>query len=134
VAILLSAGPSDALIIGPEHLLNWYQFGIVLPLFGAGLIGSAWGPVAVVLARLFPDEDEAWEAFPGLPSEPSSITSARIRPTVVLNAFAAGLLAVYLIVFRADPLPVRTGVAPRRTWARGSAWRIFVPSWISDAR
>ncbi|MGZ5298503.1 MAG: hypothetical protein ACXWDU_02395 [Actinomycetota bacterium] len=111
VAILLSGGPSDALIIGPEHVLNWYQFGVVLPLFAAGLVGSAWGPLAAGLARLFPDEEEAWEAPSEPLREPSRMSPGRIRPVVVLNAFAAGLLAVSLIVFRADPLPVQTAMA-----------------------
>ncbi len=107
VAILLSAGPSDALIIGPEHVLNWYQFGVVLPLFAAGLVGSAWSFLAARLAHLFPDEDEAWEAPPDVSSEPSGQAPVRLRPMVVIDAFAAGLLVVCLIMFRADPMPVQ---------------------------
>ena len=107
VAILLSAGPSDALVIGPEHVLNWYQFGIVLPLFAAGLIGSAWGALVAGLTRLFPDEEDAWTSPSEPASEPSRIAPTRLRPMVVVNAFAAGLLAVSLIVFRADPMPVQ---------------------------
>jgi hypothetical protein len=111
VAILLSAGPSDALIIGSEHVLNWYQFGAVVPLFAAGLIGSAWGRLATGLAHLFPDEDEAWDAPAEPRSEPSPIATGRIRPVVVLNAFAVGLLAVTLIAFRGDPSPVQSAQA-----------------------
>ncbi|MGH2595650.1 MAG: hypothetical protein ACRDH7_06780 [Actinomycetota bacterium] len=106
-AFLLSAGPSYALIIGPQRVLDWSNFGIVAPLFAAGLVSSAWRPLAAGLSRLFPDEEEAWEASSTPRSERVHSDPGRVRPVVVLNAVAAGLLAVSLIVFRADPLPVQ---------------------------
>lgn len=106
IAILMSAGPSSALTVGPQRLLDWSQFGIVVPLFFAGLAGSAWRPLALGLARLFPDDDAPWESPPPRRERRRS-DPARIRPVVALNAVAIGLLAVSLIAFRADPLPAQ---------------------------
>ena len=50
-AILLSMAPSVALLVGRERLVDWSQFGIVLPLFLIGLVSSMWRPVALRLTR-----------------------------------------------------------------------------------
>jgi type II secretory pathway pseudopilin PulG len=109
-AILLSMGPSLALVVGPERSMDWSQFGVVLPLFVVGVVASAWRPVALWLTSLgdnVPDQHDV-----GIETRSSSaVTSKRIRPTVVLNALAAGLLAVSLVVFRADPAPAQRSTA-----------------------
>lgn len=110
-ALFLSAGPSSALIVGPERLLDWSNFGIVVPLFAAGLVGSAWRPLATRLASVMPGEDAAGKAPSTLPGGSAGASAVRLRPAVVLNGFAAGLLAVSLIAFRGDQSAVRSATS-----------------------
>lgn len=108
-AILLSMGPSFALMVGPEHYLDRSQFGMVLPLFAIGIVASAWRPSALWLTRRgvgSPDRLAGHGAGP-----PSLIPRERVRPAVVLNALSAGLLAVSLIIFTADPAPAQRATA-----------------------
>ncbi len=112
VAVLLSMGPSDALIVGPEHLLDWSQFGVAVPLALIGLVCSAWRPLVMRLTSKG-DRAEAPETAaaktPGRGVE-EPVRPRRVRPVVVLNAVGAGMLMVSLVMFRADPLPIQIGV------------------------
>ena len=117
VALLLSAGPSAAVIIGPEHLMDWSRFGAVVPLFTVGLVCSAWRPIAERIGRrVRPQDDVSTTAPSPLVTEPG-----RLRPTVVLSAVGVGLLLVSLVLFRADPLPAQIGASlPTYLGARSS--------------
>jgi hypothetical protein len=107
-AILLSMGPSFALIVGQEHVRDWSQFGVVLPLFAIGVIASAWRPLALRLMRI---GDVAGDTRDTIADVEPRAPSRQIRPTVALNAAAAGFLAVSLIIFRADPGPIQLATA-----------------------
>jgi hypothetical protein len=103
-ALLLSMAPSVALLVGRERLVDWSQFGIVLPLFLIGLVSSMWRPSALRLTPVIGGDRE------GSPTEPAAIDmdpipQRRVRPAVIRNAIAVGLLAVSLVIFRGDPLP-----------------------------
>ena len=105
-AILLSMAPSVALLVGRERLVDWSQFGIVLPLFLIGLVSSMWRPAALRLTRVIGGDQEE------PPTEPSPIDAdlepqRRVRPAVVRNAIGVGLLEVSLVIFRGDPLPAQ---------------------------
>jgi hypothetical protein len=120
VAVLMSAGPSSAIIMGPERLQDWSRFGAVLPLFAIGLLGSMWRPLAERIGRRIRPQE--------MQDEMSATSAARIvaepghlRPTVVLNAVGAGILLVSLVIFRADPLPDQIGASlPTYIGARSS--------------
>jgi hypothetical protein len=108
-AFLLSFGPSFALMVGGERLHNWSMFGAVLPLFVAGLLWSAWRPLAVRLTAVFGRRAPMFEPAPTsgtMPLRPNSV-----RPTVALHAMAVGLLAISLIAFHEDPLLAQIGTA-----------------------
>jgi hypothetical protein len=119
VAVLMSAGPSSAVIIGPERLQDWSRFGAVVPLFAVGLVGSAWRPLAERFGARIRQVDarSVGDTTPApLVTEPG-----RVRPTTVLNAVGAGLLLVSLILFRADPLLDQIGASlPTYLGARSS--------------
>ncbi len=113
VAVLLSMGPSTALIVGPEHLLDWSQFGIAVPLALIGLVCSAWRPLAMRLTsrgdRAEAPEAASLKALGGSVGKPRR--PRRVRPIVVLNAVGVGMLMVSLVMFRADPLPLQISMA-----------------------
>jgi hypothetical protein len=117
-AILLSMAPSVALLVGPERFVDWSQFGIVLPLFLIGLVSSMWRPAALRLTLVIGGDRE------GSPAEPHAtdmdlMPQRRVRPAVVRNAIAVGLLAVSLVIFRGDPLPAQaSSSAPTYLGAR----------------
>ncbi len=120
VAVLVSAGASSAIIIGPERLQDWSRFGAVVPLFAIGFIGSAWRPLAERIGRRIRPVD-VQDEMSGAPVTPSAIDPGRLRPTVVLNAVGAGMLLVSLVIFRADPLPDQIGASlPTYLGARSS--------------
>lgn len=106
VALLLSAGPSAAVLLNPERQLTWLLFGSAVPLAAIGLIWCALTPlvnwmtlrVARAEGRKPPAEAASSEPI----AEPSRM---RLRPVVVLDAFAIGMLAVSMIIFQGDPLP-----------------------------
>ncbi|MGZ6544473.1 MAG: hypothetical protein ACXVEI_04090 [Actinomycetota bacterium] len=103
-AILLSMAPSVALLVGRERLVDWSQFGVVLPLFLIGLVSSIWRPAALRLTRVIGgDREERSIEAPVIDMAP--IPQRQVRPAVVRNAIAVGLLAVSLVIFRGDPLP-----------------------------
>ena len=110
VAFLLSAGPSGAIIVGPEGLQDWSGFGAVVPLFAVGLIATAWRPIAERTTRLLRRRAGADVSVSTFSSAPVA-DAGRVRPTTVLNALGAGSLLVSLVIFRADPLPAQIGVA-----------------------
>ena len=134
VAILLSAGPSDALIIGPEHVLNWYQFGVVLPLFAAGLIGSAWGRSGKCSPACSPMKKTYGRHPPrrGGNLHPSPRCGSGRRSSSTRSRQGCSRCALSCSV------PIRYPCRPRwrfpRTWVRGSASRTFAPSWIFAKR
>ncbi|MDP9300379.1 MAG: hypothetical protein M3P43_05715 [Actinomycetota bacterium] len=115
VALLLSAAPSLALAGGPHGLVDWSRFGLVVPLFAAGLVGSAWRPFAERVTRRIRSTEPAPEPAPSAPGTAASPSSPvepdRVRPVVILSAVAVALLVVSLVMFRADPLPAQVGVA-----------------------
>jgi hypothetical protein len=118
VALLMSAGPSGAIIIGPERLQDWSRFGAVVPLFAVGLIGSTWRPLAERIGRRIRPLDV--QAVTDSPA-PLVTDPGRLRPTAVLNAVGAGMLLVSLVIFRADPLPDQIGASlPTYLGARSS--------------
>ena len=100
VAILLSLGPAMALMGIPSRFtaLTWFRGAV--PLAGVGLVASLWRPIANVFAGR-----GRRELRPAAVSLTIDVPS--VRPAVVWNALAAGLLVVTLIAVRADPLPVQ---------------------------
>jgi hypothetical protein len=106
VALLLSAGPSAAVLLNPQRQLTWLLFGSALPLAATGLIWCAWTPLAGWMTRRVA-RAEGRESQPIAELAPVVRVQGRSRPRliVVLNALAAGALAVSVIVFMGDPLP-----------------------------
>jgi hypothetical protein len=100
VAVLLSLGPTMALLSIPVRMVALTWFAGVVPLFLAGLVGSAWRPLATRLAR------RRRASRPAAPDR-----RRRVRPTVALNALAAAVLVVSVIAQRADPLPVQISMS-----------------------
>jgi hypothetical protein len=86
------------------------MFGAVVPLFGVGLVGSAWRPLSVRLTRLFAQGRRTAEPIEALARDHGPHPRA-LRPVAVLNGLAVGVLAVSLIAFWADPLPVQLGTS-----------------------
>lgn len=134
VAVLLSLGPVGALLWGPQRFQIWSQFGAAVPLAALGLLWAAWWPLAMGITRktrrtrpatnlertlAVPLETEDEEAAP-LYSPPAR--GRGVRPGVVLNSVAISLLAISLIMFRADPMlvqintPFPTFLGPRANW------------------
>jgi hypothetical protein len=129
IAILLSFGPMDAVLLGPEHWLFWTQFGYVVPLAAIGILAAGWRPLAAFLERRLTRKASAdtraqlavpMEALVEAPPSTTSIEDdgpihrgrrALVRPSVVLNATAIGLLAVTTIMFQADPLSIQISTA-----------------------
>jgi hypothetical protein len=109
VSVLLSAGPSMALIVGPVHLTDWSRFGAVVPLFAVGMVASAWRPLAGRVTGWIRRDSEPTEATAGRPL--TLVDPNRVRPTVILNAVGVGVLIMSLVAFRGDPLPVQIGTA-----------------------
>ena len=121
VAVLLSLGPAGAILPGPEHLQIWTQFGAAVPLAVVGVLWAGWWPLSVALTgklrRTRPvSAEEKTLAVPlGIQEETtpardvSPIRRRAVQPGVVFNSLAVSLLAVSVIMFRADPLPVQLG-------------------------
>ena len=110
-AVLLSMGPSAALVWGPERVTDWSFFGDVAPLVLLGLIWSVWRPVSLRLTSRFRRAPEAAHEATGPPA-PRAVTAPRARfATFELNAAAAALLVVSMVMFHADPLPVQVGTS-----------------------
>jgi hypothetical protein len=92
--------------------LMWELAGAVVPLSICGLIWSAWQPLAERLARW--RDPRAWPAWRAAEER----RKRALRPVVVLNAFAAGVLIVSHIAANADtfgiyysiPLPTYLGM------------------------
>jgi hypothetical protein len=112
IALLLSGGPSSAMLSGPARLVSSSQFGLAAPLAVIGIAWSAWRPlVDRMTAGVERAEGEEMSA-PGEAAGSGSKTRwTRIRPVVVLDALGAGLLAVAIVVFGADPLPAEQSAA-----------------------
>ena len=110
VSVLLSGGPSMALIVAPVHLTDWSRFGAVVPLFAVGMVASAWRPLAGRVLGWFRRASEPTEA-PNSARAVTLVDPNRVRPTVILNAVGAGVLIMSLVAFRGDPLPVQIGTA-----------------------
>jgi hypothetical protein len=105
VALMLSMAPSVAVLRGPENWSDWSQFGIVLPLAAVGLIWSLARPGAAAFSRRL---DRAAPPTDGL-AAPAVHPAHRgpVRPVVALNAAAAAVLILSVLLFRDDPLPTR---------------------------
>lgn len=110
VALLLSAGPSSWLVSDAAGLPTTLWFGSTLWLAAAGLVASAAVPLAAVWERWRLPSD-ARE-----PAVPHAAEPRRIRPFVVLNAIAAGLVVVSMLAAHGDPLPAQIS-APFPTYA-----------------
>ncbi len=82
-------------------------FGSTLWLATIGLVASLALPLAGWLERRYAQVAEADSAV----GTPEPIPSRRVRPLVVVNAVAAGLLVVSVVAASADPLPVRLSTA-----------------------
>jgi len=123
VAALLSLGPMVAVLTFPQRLQVWSYFGTAVPLAVVGLVWAAWWPLSVAITqkarRTDPGVDP--ERALAVPLEPEEeeipvVNVPRpqqraVRPGVVLNSLAISLLAISLIMFRADPAPIQIGVA-----------------------
>jgi len=107
--VLLSFGPSAALVWSPEHLTDWSFFGGVAPLVALGLVWSVWRLLVVRLSsRVHRDPTGAADGSP----EGSTVTAPRTgRLRFELNAAAAALLLISIVMFKADPLPVQEGTS-----------------------
>jgi hypothetical protein len=103
-AILLSSGPSALIASASLDMTTTLWFALVLPLIVMGSVASAAERVAVWWERRAdPSDDER--------RPPPLVDDATVRPMVVVNAVAVGLLAVSVIAASADPLPARIGTA-----------------------
>jgi hypothetical protein len=100
VAVLLSLGPSMAVMSLSSRLTAFSWFSDVVPLACVGLVASAWRPLAERLARRGPRVD-------GTTPERAQ---RRFRPTVALNASAVMLVAISVLMQRTDPLAVQISV------------------------
>lgn len=94
-ALFLSLGPTMAIASIPTNFTALTWFASVLPLAVSGFIGSLWRPTAERLSGV------------RVARPRTAGTSRTVRPIAVLNAAAAGLLAVSLLAVRYDPLPVQ---------------------------
>lgn len=100
-AFFLSEGPSSLYFFefSPEGLAFWTMFGLVVPLFLIGLIGSGWKGVAVWITRRISDQSpEATDA---------GSSGFRVGATIALNGLAAALIGVSVLLFVMDPVPRR---------------------------
>lgn len=110
-AVLLSMGPSAALVWGPERLTDWSFFGGVAPLFVLGLVWSMWGPASLRLSSwLHRTRGVGSEATRPMGARTEMSRRRRFR-RFELNAAAAALLALSMAMFRADPLPIQEGIS-----------------------
>jgi hypothetical protein len=112
VAILLSLGPSTALVSPLQHFTAWAPFGEAVPLALIGLVGSAVLPAtAWIEGRLARRSTSADEIIaPQTRTEPLAVDRGpRFRPIVVLNGFAMAALVVTFLMFQADPMFSRVG-------------------------
>ncbi|MEX0834240.1 MAG: hypothetical protein WD276_10285 [Actinomycetota bacterium] len=105
VVFLVGGGPSLALesisYVEFEGIVNTSAFSIVPALAGVALVWSAWQP----LSRYIDKRGSKTGEVSGPPrSRPHA--GRRLRPTVVLNAFAAGLIVVSGIASANDTLAV----------------------------
>jgi hypothetical protein len=96
-ASLLSLGPATAVMSIPSSLTAFTWFADALPLAVVGLVASLWRPLATRFARR------------RVAPAPSAVATSptRVRPSVVLNAVAGGLVIVGVIAARMDPLPIQ---------------------------
>jgi hypothetical protein len=94
VAILLSLGPSEALLGAISRFEAFGGVGAAVPYAAVGLVASLWRPLGdLMLTRSRAPSEQ--------PREPSH---RRLRPGVALNAAAVGLLGVTLVMHAFDPL------------------------------
>jgi hypothetical protein len=112
IAILLSLGPSTALVSPLQHFTTWAPFGEAVPLAAIGLVGSTTRPLAAWLdgrlARGSSTTNVNVAARTQTAAEPLE-RARRFRPVVVLNALAAAALAISLLMFQTDPMPAHVG-------------------------
>lgn len=122
VAVLLSLGPMGAVLTSPERFQLWSYFGDAIPLAVVGVLWAAWWPLSVAItqkARRTPGVDPERALAVPLEAEEEEIPPADVpraqprgvRPGVVLNSLAISLLAISLIMFRADPAPIQISAA-----------------------
>lgn len=111
-ALFLSLGPSVAFVstTGYPGVAVWAPFGVVIPLFLVGLATTWWRPMSVAISAWLErsdasDFDELPEPEVGA-SSPIPDRRRALRPTVIPQAIAAGLLAVSVVIFVGDPSPV----------------------------
>src|SRR5256885_5775778 len=112
IAILLSLGPSTALVSPLQHFTTWAPFGEAVPLALIGLVGSAVRPTATWLDGRLAARSSMTVDGVSARVEPTVETPARgprFRPAVVLTPFAVAALGVSLLMFQTDPMPTRVG-------------------------
>jgi type II secretory pathway pseudopilin PulG len=97
--ILLSLGPSEALLATISHYTAWTALGASVPYALIGLIASTWRPLAQAMER---------RSLARPIREPSS---QRVRPSAVLNGLAAGALGVAILMHVFDPLGIQIATA-----------------------
>ncbi|MEX1046276.1 MAG: hypothetical protein WD757_07315 [Actinomycetota bacterium] len=101
-AFFLSYGPSAVRYFewNPEGFQTWTMFGLVVPLFLIGLIGSGWRGLAARLSRRYGAVEE---------NEIGSSDSYPVHKLarITMSAFGAGLLVVSMGLFVMDPMAAR---------------------------
>jgi hypothetical protein len=122
VAVLVSFGPTVAVLSLPLRFQIWTLFGSALPLAAVGVLWVAWWPLSLVITRLHRRQQAPdLERTLAVPLEPDHVDAdvaavppvrrRNLRPIVVLDSLAIALLVVSLIMFRTDPVPIQIGTA-----------------------
>ncbi|MEA2579220.1 MAG: hypothetical protein QOE83_112 [Actinomycetota bacterium] len=122
VAVLVSFGPTVALLSLPLRFQIWTLFGSALPLAAVGVLWAAWWPLSLVITRAHRRQQapnpERTLAVPLEPDDVDAVVPAvpparrrNLRPIVVLDSLAISLLVISLIMFRTDPVPIQIGTA-----------------------
>lgn len=123
VAVLLSLGPAMLVIgtLGEFTVLTWFRPALTLAVLG--MVASSWRPLALLFSGLPKDRGDS-------PPAPTR----RVRPLVVANAAAAGLLIVAFLAPRYDPLPVQVSeILPTYLGARVLAQDVRAKTNLRDA-
>jgi len=123
-AVLLSFGPTVAVMSVPSSFTAFTWFADALPLFVVGLVASFWRALATRFAR----------RRTGAPV--TTVRSARsaVRPVVAINAAAAGILFASVLAARFDPLGIRIATPlPSFLGARVLAQDVRTKTNLADA-
>jgi hypothetical protein len=98
-AVLLSAGIPGLIVSTTVGFPTTLWFASALPLAVIGLLASAVGPLAAWLERRRSGTARVRPA--------SSVSTRELRPAVVVNTIAVGLVLVSIVAASADPLPTQ---------------------------